>query len=92
MFGTFSKFPHVAKEFWTAVRDGEMLQKKDPRFTLREYLLTSKVSKTNINAELRVVSSEEAYRACLIAWNAHRQGRQLQMLAPGRLNERPEIK
>lgn len=74
LFATFSVVPTKAREFWQPVADGIGLnEKNDPRYTLREWLMTSSVHSLG-NKEKKQVGAEEMYRICIIAWNKYRNG------------------
>ena len=92
MFATFAKAPHMASEFWVTVRDGLGIgSKSDPRHTLRNLLLSSGLQKSVVaNGDNKILLSEEMYRACIIAWNAWRQGRDLKQIRVNMADPRPE--
>jgi hypothetical protein len=73
MLTTFETDSDDAAEFWVQVRDGELLMKEDPAFTLRNWLMT--VSSPQGRApRYKVVSDKEIRVKCIRAWNAFRSG------------------
>lgn len=75
LFETFSKVPSKAPEFWDAVATGLGLTRKaDPRWKLRDYLLSTSVRATTVTSDKRVVDAETQYRICINAWNKWRKG------------------
>jgi len=90
MFETFSKAPQIAHDFWLSVRDGVGIgDKEDPRWTLREYLKNTILSKSKVHADLKIVTQEETYRACVHMWNAHRSGRRVKHIRVNMTEARP---
>ena len=86
-FATFKKTRSESVNFWTKVADGTELKKGDSRLTLRNYLTASTIDQGIKNgAGKKSVNAEEMYRACILAWNAHREGRELSVLktTPGK--------
>jgi hypothetical protein len=94
MFATFDKAPAVARGFWATVRDGTgITDKGDSRHALRNYLMqTALAAKEHSSVDVRVVRQEEMYRACLMAWNAHRANKHLKTITAHKLDERPEVR
>lgn len=94
MFATFAKAPQIAREFWIHVRDGVgIANKDDPRHTLRNFLMSSGLAASRLhNGDTKTVSPEDMYRASLLTWNAHRQGRSLKQIRVNSLTERPEAR
>lgn len=94
MFATFDKAPQIAADFWVKVRDGVgITSKDDPRYTLRNFLMSSTLEVSRITGgDNRVVGQEDMYIACIMAWNAHRQGRPLKILKPGSVEGRPDVR
>jgi hypothetical protein len=86
MFATFDAKPSVARELWTPVADGLGLDAKgDARYRLREVLQRVQSAKSSIGiggARLRLQSSEEIYRICILAWNKWRAGDEVESLRP----------
>jgi hypothetical protein len=66
-------------QFWRGVGSGEMLGKDDPRMSLRNRLLTSTIAAggKGVTSDITTTSSEEMFRWCICAWNAHRQAKPL---------------
>lgn len=81
MYATFDKAPEIAAQFWKAVALGEMLAKDDPRMQLRNKLLSSTIAAGGraVTSDVTTTSSEEMFRWCILAWNAHRQGKPLKL-------------
>ncbi len=93
MFATFHKAPQIAEEFWLAVRDGEKLDKDDPRHVLRTWLLQSNLAKAvYLDSSQKTVTSEEMYRACIYHWNNFRAGRKAKTTRVAMDQDRPEAK
>lgn len=89
-FATFDKVPTKAAEFWQPVFDGLGLDSKsDPRWKLRELLLSVSLRKA-VTRATRVMDSEEITNCCLLAWNKWRKGESsaASLRAP---NERPRL-
>lgn len=79
MIRTWQKNKSGANEFWTKVRDGELIRKNDPESHLRTFLLTHRPSLGNQGTSpnrILVHHHEYMYR-CITAWNAYRRGVQL---------------
>ena len=94
VYATMSKSPKIAGEFWEKVKDGlGMESNKDPRYQLREFLVTSAVrAQSGTTGGKRAVTAEDAYRVCIVAWNAYRSGKELQYFKPAAYKERPTAK
>lgn len=90
MFATFKKNAKAAEAFWTQVVTGVGIGKKSPVLQLQSYLLRLRNPTGRQRDRLRA-PDEEIYRACLLAWNAWRDGRTLPALKPGSLKERPAV-
>lgn len=93
MFATFHKLPTKAAEFWQPVADGINLSSKtDPRYVLRDTLqkLLTVSSTTRGGKGVRVVTAEDQYRLCILAWNKWRSGEQARgaLRTPG---DRPRV-
>lgn len=97
MLATFARNVTASQEFWRAVVTGEQLNKDDPRFVLREFLLRARFApgRTGNNSTAaaigatRLVGGEYAYRSCLGAWNSWRAGEKRTVVKPG--NTRPAV-
>lgn len=77
MFATFDKVPTKATEFWQPVIDGVNLSaRSDPRWQLRDALLKALQpgSSTRGSKGMRVLTTEDVFRICLLAWNKWRKG------------------
>lgn len=93
MFETFNKAPQVAYDFWMSVRDGIGIgDKEDPRWVLREWLKNTSLGKSVTIGDLKVVTQEETYRACIHAWNAHRTNKRLKHLRVSVTEDRPNAR
>lgn len=88
MIATWLRDSASATAFWTAVRDGEVLESYDPAFVLREWL------KDNIGAGTHVVKKTDRNisAVCIHAWNAFRDGRTTTHLKYYKDHPVPEIK
>lgn len=75
MFATFEKLPTKAEEFWQPVLDGTHLSSKmDPRWQLRDLLNSTSIRGSQSTARAgRIMSAEDLYRTCLLAWNKWRK-------------------
>lgn len=90
MFETCSKAPEIAYTFWRDIRDGlGITEKTDPRYVLRNWLLSTSLAKSRVSGDQKVVSQEETYRACVHAWNAYRAGRHIKHIRVVMSEERP---
>lgn len=79
MVMTWRKSQKAASEFWTAVKDGDMLAKGDPRHTLREFLLSATLHGGNARSSRdgkEAVDCRAVGAKCIHAWNAWRRGEQ----------------
>lgn len=73
MIATHAKDSAAAAEFWTAVRDGDMLRKSDPRAVIRDFLLRTSVALgAGARGDKTTVGAREMYGKCVAAWNASR--------------------
>lgn len=63
----------AALEFWSQVRDGEMLSAASPAFRLREWLRS--VNLNTMGRGVATASRREMLVRCLSAWNAQRTGK-----------------
>lgn len=93
MFATFQKAPGAATEFWNMVKTGVGASSHDdPRLRLRDLLMTSNVGLQKAS-RFKKLESEELYRLCIHAWNAHRKGLTLRQLkSAGGEAPRPKVK
>ncbi len=84
MFATFNRAPQIAEKFWAPVGDGLNFDKKsDPRLVLRNWLIQTAVGTgAGSRTDKKKVTQEYMVRACLVAWNAYRQNRPLQVIRP----------
>jgi hypothetical protein len=73
MYGTFEKSPSEAETFWTEVSRQGNNDEKHPTTVLDSWLLVAK------NADKKP-KQMEIYRACVVAWNAYRNGRLLERI------------
>jgi hypothetical protein len=76
IMATFEKSERAAREFWTIVRDGGA-RADHPAQKLMKHLMSVKIytsNSTNTSKSKRPTSRELIYRACIMAWNAHRTG------------------
>jgi hypothetical protein len=62
-----------AIDFWTQVRDGEMLKPKSPQLYLRDWLLRVSLSGPNARIVPESATKREVYARCIGAWNYMRQ-------------------
>ena len=94
MLATFNKAPQIAVEFWTPVADGVGLSKRgDPRLKLRTWLLQTAVGYGRGGASSKEkVTQELMFRQCIGCWNAHREGRTLQILRANDRGKRTAVK
>lgn len=77
MVGTFRKGPHLARQFWSAVRDETAADRNDPTRVLARYLATAAIANganRAATAKKKVVGTREIYAKCVHAWNAWRKG------------------
>lgn len=63
--------------FWQRVADGNGLEKNDPRFRLRDKLLTTRISGGANPGVTEQVSLIDACRMTTVAWNAYAEGKTL---------------
>lgn len=91
---SFQKDPDDAERFWTKVKTGIMLEERDPRRVLREFLLNisaidrgTLVDKNNS----KVMPTIEVYQKCARAWNKFRQGKEVAHLKVYPSKEFPEM-
>lgn len=94
MFATFNRAPQVATEFWTTVANGLRVEKAaDPRMRLRNELQRTAIAFGNgTQSDKKTVSQEFMYRQCLVAWNAYREDRTLQIIKVPATGSRPGVK
>lgn len=93
LFATLAKAPLVGAAFWKTVLEGVgITNKEDPQHVLRNYLMTTSLSKGPANSDMKSVTQEEMYRACLHSWNLHRGGKTIKSIKPASLEKRPEAK
>lgn len=69
-----------AERFWSDVRDGESLNRRDPQKLLRDFLLSSSVNSGRGSQNKNNVSQHEMIYKSIVAWNAFRRGEQLTIL------------
>jgi hypothetical protein len=74
MMATYDRARHVAKEFWTAVRDESAPDRNDPTRALARFLVRAIMAGSNVKGDKQAVGSREMYVKCLHAWNAYRAG------------------
>lgn len=88
MFYTFEKNVEASDEFWGRVLDGvNMPTKSDPRWQLRNYLMTHGHS---LIGGLEKVGQEDMLRICINLWNHWREGKTLTVVK--NVNERPKAR
>jgi hypothetical protein len=84
MISTWRKNKKDAEEFWTQVRDGELLKKTDPAYRLRAFLIAATSSRQSSDATSSLSSPRagwgEVYAKSVHAWNAQREGREVKFL------------
>lgn len=92
MLATFQKDYKQAVDFWTAVRDGTGFgNKHDPKLVLRNALTQCSINiGRGATDDKKSVSSEEIYRWCIYAWNAHRRGDVVKQLKAPLSSDRPK--
>lgn len=76
MIKTFRKNAFDAEQFWTDVRDGELLTERSPALKLMRYLLQTTVGigrGVKAPSLTAAVGYVEMYSKCIIAWNAFRR-------------------
>ncbi len=75
MFGTHERSPGRADEFWQAVAtEGAAFDEKHPATVLDAWLVAAK------EREGKKPGAMEVFRACALAWNAYRNGRNLERI------------
>lgn len=63
-------------DFWARLADGDMLQKTDPRFWLRESMLTTRNNGgINVNDSMTLLSSPSLCKMVAMGWNMYIQGK-----------------
>ncbi len=77
---TFRKNVRDAEKFWTMVRDGEGLTRRDPGKLLRDFLMTTSQAWSRGANAVRRASFHEICSKCVNAWNAYRDRRTLDAL------------
>lgn len=88
MFATFDKNVQGSEEFWGTVFSGINLKSKtDPRYQLRDYLMTHGHSMVGGNIK---VSQDEMFCVCLTQWNHWREGKTVSHVKA--VTERPKVK
>lgn len=94
LLATFGASPDIAPTFWDRVIDGlNITSNRDPKKKLREYLMQIVIKKHGDSLpDQKRVTSEEVYRACILAWNAFRRNDELAYLKPVGLKRRPAIR
>ncbi len=94
IFATFNRAPQIAVEFWTPVANGTGIDRVgDPRLKLRNELMRASVDTgAGSRTDKKSVSQEFMYRQCIVAWNAYRDGRSLQLLKVAATGNRPGVK
>ncbi len=90
IFETRSKVIGDSNTFWKGIADGLGFETKtDPRLKLRTLLRETSLS---VRGQHTRVSQEYMYRACILAWNAWREGRELAYIKAGQVTKRPRAK
>jgi hypothetical protein len=85
MLRTWAKHQEQAHLFWTRVREGENLMKRDPELLLRDFLRSSSMHvrkgfrRTN-SGIAGVVDNHEVMYRCILAWNARRRNERVTQL------------
>lgn len=89
MFFTFEKNVEASAEFWGRVCDGmNFSSKTDPRYQLRNYLLTH--GHSDERGPIAKVGYEEMLCVCLNLWNHWRSGDEITTVKS--VSERPKVK
>lgn len=94
MFATMNRAVRIASEqFWPVVGGGiGVTGLSDPRHRLRNLLMTERVARGVRGAGKKGgVTAEDMYRSCIAAWNAFREGRDLQVLRKSFSGDRPVV-
>lgn len=78
MFDTWNKDKGIALDFWKMVKDGENLSKEHPAMVLRNYLLTTGLTKSR-TAKSAIATTKEMYVKCIHGWNAYRAGKKTRL-------------
>jgi hypothetical protein len=73
MICTWEKDKAAARLFWESVRDGVGLSKDSPALALRNYLMTTGLTKSR-TTKTDVATTREMYVKSIHAWNAYRVG------------------
>lgn len=73
MIITWEKDKAAARLFWEAVRDGVGLSKDSPALVLRNYLMTTGLTKAR-TTKTDTATTREMHVKCIHAWNAYRRG------------------
>lgn len=63
--------------FWTKVKTGEMLEKTDPEYHLRNFLITSAIRGVSLT---KIANPREFYVRSVKAWNCFREGKRMSLL------------
>jgi len=88
MFATFDKNVKGSEEFWGTVFSGiDLKSKTDPRYQLRDYLMTH--GHSSMIGPMKV-SQDEMYCVCLTQWNHWREGKSVTVVKG--VSERPKVK
>ncbi|MDD5722682.1 MAG: hypothetical protein PHY29_02955 [Syntrophales bacterium] len=74
MLMTWEKNQEQCREFWSDVRDGENLKRSMAAYKLRDYLLSTNISRGMGARMSRSVTVREMLSKCIVAWNAYRKG------------------
>lgn len=79
MIKTYHKNKKQSVRFWSDVRDGVGLDRKNPALVLRDYLKTATVhygmgAKKAVDFNIKPVTRKEMHVKCILAWNAYRKG------------------
>lgn len=84
MLASCEKHEKQATDFWMGVASGiDLPCATDPRYKLREFLQRFSVGAgRGLATGKSIATAEEMYRCAIQAWNAHRDGAQIQVLRP----------
>jgi hypothetical protein len=78
-----------AQNFWRAVADGELLERRDPEMRLREALIKkSYVHSMGMGQTNRI---EAEYSLCIGWWNARRSGKEKTCVKVGSMKDLPKV-
>jgi len=93
MFETFSKCDKDSRAFWDLVISGlGFTSRYDPPKMLREWLQSHCLKNSDGSRRSQVASSEDAYRACILAFNHHRTKKEVRAIKPTNTKKRPRAK